>query len=331
MKLWRICLMVAGFGLLLILTSCSEEISKNETEEFLAGLNTMMAQAANTQASQALGDFTSKTSSSSGAPISISSEIMEIPSPSIEPTSKFRAPEGIDSVYGTYEWNSDSLRWFRVDPNNPANAIKFQWSFMDNSAGSHSAYLLIDSLGFAYDTLPTKVWIGLNVDNGNIAWLKLGAHYSSPSEIDSGSVVFEIVDTMQIGAALSSDIPLDTTLSEVTLHIWTIDRTSQNYKVDLYVTAGEDGPSEIVMEDSDGWKMEIKVAEAVVAEDKGHEKHNVSGEITKDGNHAADISGFTWIPGGDTHQPTIEVEFPDGTVSDLSYYLDEESFQNVMQ
>ncbi len=198
----------------------------------------------------------------------------------------------------------------------------FEWTYLDTAYVEHDAYIRLDSLTFYQDSLPTKLWAGVGMDGGLLAWLKLEAGYLSLEEINEVSLTYEIVKQLQVGISLSSATAIDT-IFVGTLSLWAINLTN-NYRVDLDVAVAEDYPEEIVLTDSDGWRMEVTFSDVVetdIVEDVEYERRNVSGEITKDGNPAADISGYVWEPDDGTHTSEIVITFSDDTEGDLANYL----------
>jgi hypothetical protein len=326
MKVWRICLTAVGFGLLLLLVSCSKkEVTKDDTEGFLAGLSTMFGQAMMTEANQMIVDLSGKNPPTPGIPelpglgsydSKLVAELSE---------GKLRAPYDIDTLYGTWRYDTLSESWDFVDPGNPANAILLEWVYLDTNEVAHDAAMRFDSLEFFEDSLPENLWIGIKIDDDItwLAWLKLEATYVSLEQVSAVSLIYEIVGYYQVGVSISSPTAIDSNF-DGTVHLWVIDRTSNNYRVDLTVTVNDGGDSgELVLEDSDGWKMDLDISE-VVETDGEFEMRNVSGEITRDGAHAADIDGHIWDPeDGTTHVTEITVTFADGSIGDLLTYISE--------
>ena len=319
MRSCKVCLMVAVLGLLLMLASCSSgEVSKNDTEAFLAGLSTMFAGAMMDESTQIINDF-----ESSGPPGPDLDEFTDILG-SVS-TAKLRNPDpyGLDTLYGT--WHLYAIQgWQHIDTTDPANAILFEWEYVDSSMQQHDAFIRIDSLAFYEDSLPTSMWIGVGMDDALIAWLKLEAGYLSLEEVNEVSLVYEVVGQIQVGISMSSAAAIDTVF-EGTLSLWAIDRTSNNYRIDLDITVADDYPEEIVLSDSDGWRMGVEISDVVetdIVDYVEYERREISGEITKDGNHAADISGHIWEPDdGYEHTTEIVITFSDGTEGDLEDYL----------
>ncbi len=315
MKLWRVSLL--GMGLLLMLVSCSSgEVSRNDTEAFLAGLTTMFANAMMDESTGIITDF--QSSEPPGPDLDEYTEILGAAS-----TEKLRNPDpyGLDSLYGT--WHLYAIQgWQHIDENNPANAILFEWEYVDTAMNPHDAYVRLDSLDFYQDSLPTGIWAGVGMDGSLIAWLKLEAAYLSLEEVNEVSLVYEVVGQLQVGISLSSATAIDTVF-EGTMSLWAINRTN-GYEVDLDITVTDNYPEEIVLSDSDGWEMDANISgveETDIVDYVEYEKRSVSGEITKDGNHAADISGYVWEPDDDTHTSEIVITFSDGTEGDLEDFL----------
>lgn len=314
MKLWKVCSLVAGLGLLLILASCSSgAVSRNDTEAFLVGLTMMFGQAMMDEASQVLLDF--EESEPPGPELMNYTEIL-----GKAPTGKLRNPDpfGLDTIYGTWDY-VDIQGWVHIDPNNPASAILFTWDYLDTAMVQHDAELLIDSLEFYADTLPTNVWMGISLDDALIAWLKLEAEYLSLEEVNEVSLIYEIVNHFQIGISISSAAAIDTIFTG-TVSLWAIDRTNNNYRIDLVITLDESYPERIVLSDSRRWEMDVTISD-VVETDGEFERRDVSGEITRNGAHAAEISGYIWDPEDASHTSEIVITFSDDTEGDLGNYL----------
>lgn len=314
MRLWKVSLLVAGLGLLLILVSCSSaEVSRDDTEMFLGGLYLMVGQAMTDEASQLLMDF---EESDPPAP-----ELMSYLG--VASATKLRDPFGLDTLYGT--WVYDGNTWDFDDPGNPANALLFVWPYLDTAYVAHTGEFLIDSLEFYEDTLPENLWMGVFSDDELLAWLKLEAEYLSLDEVSEVSLIYEIVNHFQIGISISSAAAIDSIFTG-TVSLWAINRTN-GYRVDLIVTFEENFPVEIVLSDSDGWRMEVAFSD-VVATDGEYERRNVSGEVTENGHPAAEISGYVWYRiledydvEIDDEESDVVITFTDDTYDDFVDYL----------
>jgi len=322
MRFLKVCSTVVGLGLLLILTSCSEkETTRVDTENFLVDLQSVFSNAYMSESSQVLESFSESEPPGPGLSSASSLEV------STQNLRALRAPFGIDTLYGT--WDYRNFDWEHVDLTNPANAILFTWVYTDTAGVDHDAELLIDSLEFyegTADTLPTNIWIGLNLDGDDIAWIKLGAHYISADEADSAYLIYEIIDYYQIGVSVATafDVAdIDSSLIDSadfigTVRLWAINRVA-DYRIDYSVARNEDDSGEIELEDSDGWEMLINVSE-VVETDGDDEKRDVTGEITHNGEHAADIEGYIWAPDDGNHGDMITIIFTDDTDDDFTQY-----------
>lgn len=321
MKFLKIILSIAIFALLLSSVSCSDnKIERDETENFLVGLQSMLLNVYMSEPSQALESF---NDNEPPAPEFFSEGIMETPKANFR---KLRDPYGLDTLYGTWEYDTITGEWNFVSPGEPADAILFKWVYLDIADDAHDAELLIDSLDFyeaEEDTLPTSIWVGLAVDGNDLAWLKFGVHYISIEKLDSASLVYDVIDIYQVGASIVGNMDMDTTLMDSmdfvgTVHIWA-ENLSNGYRVDYIVTRYEDSGGLLVLEDSDGWKMEVSVSEDV-SSDPDSQRRNIVGEITKDGKIAATIEGYFWIPEDKTHQSDVTIIFADDSEDDFTNY-----------
>lgn len=333
MKVWQICLTVVGLGLLLMLVSCSKDVSSDNTKGFLSGLNTMFAEAAMNESSQIIGDFSAKNPPTPGLPElpGLGSYASMLGTDLGEGNLRaLREPYDIDTLYGTWRYDTLSEKWDFVSPGNPANAILLEWVYLDTNEVAHDAAMRFDSLEFYQDSLPTDVWVGVGIkiddDVTWLAWLKLEVEYTSFEEASEVSLIYEIVGYLQVGVSVSTPIEMDTTFDidstdfDGTVHLWVIDKTSNNYRVDLTITVNDGESGNLVLEDSDGWKMDLDVSEDISSE-TGYEERTISGEITKDGDHAADIDGTIWDPDDDEHSSEITIVFSDDTEGDLEDYF----------
>jgi hypothetical protein len=318
MKPCKVCL--ALMALLLVFVSCTEsEVTKADTEAFLAGLSTMVGEAMMDESTMIINDFQATDPPDPG----ITSYIEMLGEGSTE---KLRNPDpyGLDTLYGTWRYYA-AQGWLLYDDENPANAVLFEWLYLDTNYVEHDAYIRLDSLEFYQDSMPTSVWAGIGMDDSWLAWLKLEAAYLSLDEMNEVSLIYEIVNQMQVGISITSTVNIDEGPVDGTVSLWVIDRTSNDYRVDLDITVSEEYPEEIELSDSDGWRMIVEFSDVVetdTVEYTVYEKIEVSGEITKSGGHAADISGFVWEPDdGDEHMSEITITFSDDTEGDLEDYL----------
>jgi hypothetical protein len=318
MKVWKICLTIVGLGLLFMLASCSKEVSKDATEGFLASLTTMFAEAMSNESNQVLGDFISN--SPPGPNLGSYASVLGMTELDEGKLRDLRAPYGIDTLYGTWRYNAGTDEWYLYNPDNPENAILFEWAYLDTASVAHAAEILVDSLEFYQDSLPENLWVGIKIDDEPtwLAWIKLEATYVSLEQVSDVSLIYEIVGYYQVGIEISSPTAIDSNFVG-SVHLWVIDLTN-DYQVDLTITRNNNDSGVLVLEDSDGWRMSLNVSEDVSSE-LDYERRNISGEITRDGNHAADISGYIWDPEDGTHDSQITIVFSDGEEGDFEDYL----------
>jgi len=317
---WRI------FGtvlVLLLLVSCSKEESKANTQSFLAGLNTTAMSATGTEGARAIADFIDKDPPLASSCMKAS---MPLGLASLADGNVF-APPGLDTMYGTWKYYP-AQGWVHIDTLDPAEAIRYEWDFWDDSTQTEkSAYVLLDSLQFAYDTLPENIRVSLGIVDGGsddeLVWVTFSAEYNSPEEISAATVIFTIVDYFQFGAAVTSATSIEEDFVG-TVHFWAIDYTSNDYRIDLTITMNQDDSGGIVLEDSDDWIMDVDITSVVETDTVGStifEKRDVDGEITHSGNHAADITGCIWEPEDNDHVTEIVIVYPDGTEESLENYV----------
>ena len=318
---------------LLMLVSCSKEESKENTQSFLAGLNTTMMAGQNTESFDVLDDLFSKNPPGgfkaemiSGTPEALA----RLVGGSILPY-----PGGIDSLFGTWEWEyqPDSTPpctcWIRIDPTDPSDGFKYIWEYTDTAGVDHNAYLLLDSLEFYAgdeDTLPENAHLSLGLDANEILWMTLSVTYASPDTITDLSFIVEVVGYFQYGVRISSPTSIGGDEFEGSLRVWVIDYQSNSYRIDLSVQVKEDGSGEVALWDSDEWRLEADISEVVETDTVNteiFEKRDVDGEITHSGNHAADIIGYIWEPDDDDHESEVMIVYPDGTEEPLDTYLGE--------
>ncbi len=323
MRFLKVCSTVVGLGLLLILTSCSEkETTRDDTENFIVDLQSVFANAYMSESSQILESFSES----------------EPPGPSLSSTGSLeastqnlralRAPFGIDTLYGTWDY-VDIQGWVHVDPDDPENAVLFTWTYLDTAMDDHEAEVLIDSLEFyegTADTLPTSIWIGINSDDNDIAWIKFGAHYVSDEQADSVSLVYRIINYFEFGASITTnvdvDVEIDTTFLDSldfvgTVHLWA-ENLETDYGVDYRFTRNANDTWQFVFADSRDWRMVVNLSQ-VVETDGEDERRDVTGEITHNGEHAADIEGYIWAPDDGNHGDMITIIFSDDTEGDYTY------------
>lgn len=313
---------------LLMLVSCSKEESKENTQSFLAGLNTTMMAGQNTESFDVLDDLFSKNPPGgfkaemiSGTPEALA----RLVGGSILPY-----PDEIDTLFGTWTYYPDSTPpWIHTDTLDPDDGFKYIWEYTDSASVDHKAYLLLDSLEFYAgdeDTLPENAHLSLNLDSDEILWMSFSVTYASPDTITDLAFTLEVVDYFQYGLRISSPTSIGGDGFEGSFRLWVIDHQSNDYRIDLLVQVKEDGSGEVALWDSDEWRLEADISEVVETDTVGtdiFEKRDVDGEITHSGNHAADIIGYIWEPEDDDHESEVMIVYPDGTEEPLDTYLEE--------
>jgi hypothetical protein len=310
---------------LFFLTSCKkQDIQKDETAAFLTSLNNTGTELTTTPAFNVLSDFMSKN-----PPIGFGGKrVIKFNGHEYNLPLKIEAKGvkgGIEDLYGTWEWQDTG--WVHVDPNNPQKGILFRWTFYDTTFTAHQAALLIDSIEIyviGSDTLPQKVHIALYLDNPKIADLSINLQYNTNEQITYLKVVFTVTNEFQIGVeAKNLQYDQNGSLIALQLHLWITDYKNHNFRRDITLTVRSDDSGSIVYTDSDDWKlvMNVSAATQVVENSITYEKRTVTGEITKDGRHAADIRGTIWNPQDENHQTEIYVIFSDGSREPLSNYI----------
>ncbi len=241
-------------------------------------------------------------------------------------------------AYGTYEVNNATDSFELVDAATPANGYLFKWSFVDTSTDlEHDIELLFDSLtyysGDPDEETPTRLYICMNIDNINIMFVNYHAEYTTedgeflPTELELTWGIHEECNiTIGFDCHYEDDeygdlIPV---IDEANMRL---EDEIEDEWVEYTVATTGDETANIVIEDSDGWKIDVDTEEpeTVIGEYQGnpdyeYEKIAFAGELTQNGNHAADLEGEIWAPESliDTdYQSYMIATFPDGTEYDL--------------
>jgi len=320
--------LVIGVVVLASFSSCKKaEVSKDETASFLTGLNSTATDLTQTQAYGVLNDFIAKN-----PPIFAKKKTFSIKGKKVELPYKISLKGekgGISDYYGTWAWADTG--WIHQNPDNPSDGILFTWTYTD-STGTHQAGLLIDSIQtqvIGNDTLPTSLRVTLTLDNRTIAEFTFNATYDANGNPTYLKVVLTIPSYVQVGFELKNTTWVynqdynDYDLTSATFHLWVINYQRHNYRIDFTITVRQDKSISITLTDSEGWNVVLN-ASAPQQVQEGfmiYEKITVSGEITKDGRHAADISGTIWIPEDENHKTEIYVIFSDGSREPLENYI----------
>ncbi len=320
----KISMVVALLGLLSLFTSCKKpDIEKDETATFLTSLNNLGTDLTQQEAFNALYDFVSKNPPLylQAKKVKYNGKEYKLPL-KIEPKG---IKGGIEDAYGTWEWQDTG--WVHVDPSNPPDGIFFRWTYYDTQYQPHNAGLLIDSIStvaIGGDTLPQKAHVALFLDNNKIAEFSLTINYNNYEQITYLKIVFTIINELQIvleGKNLQYN--QDGDLIAATFNFWLINYRNHNFRQDITLIIRSDKSFSITYADSDDWKVVLNISAPTQINENNfvYEKRTVSGEITKDKRHAADISGTIWNPEDDSHKTEIFVIFSDGSQEPLLNYI----------
>jgi len=307
---------------LFTLVSCSKgEVPKDETDQFLQGVSSIGEQSMDSQAGQALNDLFSKD-----PPLGM--KLKGVPMFGIKNigslSSSLSFAKGIEDNYGTWQFDIGS-GWTRTDSTYPSDGFLFKWAFLDSAAQAHAAEFLVDSLLFTYpgtDTIPTRIHASLKIDDSVVLWGTYHGTFNGNGNPTDFDAIIELVNIVQYGVEGSNFAYNDPANPDQptsgTIHFWAIDYTQGNYRIDITITFNNDQSGTIVVTDSNGWEIVVNVAAPVMI--GNYIKTDITGEITRDGRHAADIEGTIWNPEDATHKSVIYVIFSDGTKKSLESY-----------
>ncbi|HOP31969.1 MAG TPA: hypothetical protein PKU94_01105 [Candidatus Hydrothermia bacterium] len=312
-----------GFLGLLLVTSCKKEsdVPKDETATFLTSTNNLGSELSQTQTFNVLSDFVAKNPpiGTGKKTIRFRENEYKLPLNIVSETTKGT----IEDLYGTWEWQDTG--WVHIDPDVPQSGILFQWIFYDPAP--HQAQILIDSIETCFigtDTLPQKAHVAIYLDNNKITDLSFNAQYNNFSQITYLRILLTIPGEFQVGLeATNFEYNSEGEIVNVTLRLWIIDYTRSNFRTDLTITLRNDESIAFTYSDSDDWKVVLNLS-APVEIPEGYityEKTTVTGEITKDGRHAADLRGVIWNPTDENHPTEITIIFSDGSEEPLQNYI----------
>lgn len=320
----KISIVVALLGLISLSTSCKKpDIEKDETAAFLTSLNNLGTDLTQQEAFNVLNDFASKNPPLylEAKKVRYNGKEYKIPL-KIEPKG---IKGGIEDLYGTWEWQDTG--WVHVDPSNPPDGIFFRWTYYNTQYQPHIAGVLIDSIStivIGEDTLPQKIHVALFLDNNKIAEFSLTINYNNYEQITYLKLVFTIINEFQIGLEVKNlQYNQDGDLIAATFNLWIINYRNHNFRQDITLTIRSDQSFSIIYTDSDDWKVTLNVSAPTEINENYfvYRKRTVSGEITKDKRHAADITGTIWEPEDENHKTEIFVIFSDGSREPLSNYI----------
>ena len=241
-------------------------------------------------------------------------------------------------AYGTYEVNTLTDSFDLVDASTPANGYLYKWSFVDPSTDEeHDVELLFDSLtyysGDPDDETPTRLYICMEIDGINILFINYHAEYTTedgmflPTDL---TLTWGIEDEFNITVGFACYYEDDAygdlipVIEEANLRLE--DEIADEW-VEYTITSTGDETGNIVVEYSDGWKIDVDTEEpeTVIGEFEGNPDYEYemiafAGELTENGNHAADLEGEIWAPESLTnsdYQSYMIAIFPDGTEYNL--------------
>lgn len=317
-------MLALGIVSLVLITACKKaEITRDETASFLTSVNNLGSDLMQTQTFGVLYDFMSKN-----PPIGLGKKSFKYKGHEYSLPLKIEtraAKSGIEDFYGTWEWQDTG--WVHINPAYPPDGILFQWTFYDTTMTAHQAKVLIDSVEtyvYGSDTLPQRLHIAIYLDNTKIADFSFNAQYNTQGQITYLKIVLTIPGEYQIGME-AKNIQYDSNgdLTGITLHFWIINYKNHNFRTDFTITIRSDESMTITYIDSDDWKVVLNFSAPVevIENSVRYEKVTLTGEITKDGQHAADLRGTIWSPSDATHVTEITIIFNDGTEEPLSNYI----------
>ncbi len=331
----KLIILAVSIILLLGMVSCSGgDVSKDETSEFLAQFEDTSAftsERLNSEdeqtATYAMSDFFGKTGGVKGGLFGF-------------PIVGIAESKVLDGEYGTYEWN-DTLGWTLTDPNFPEDGYLYKWTFTDENSVSHDAQFLFDNLSFfeyiyddpygeqLTDTIPTSIHAALIVDEDTLVTFNYSSEINSnPMELTHLEATLTFVGHSEIEAEFDGSIMPDSNMeiSYVNVDMARLRYTDidddwwEEYRMENLDESenGDTATATFVYENSNGWNVTVDATNTKVIENEiEYNRTDLTGEITKDGNHAANIEGVLWNPADENHIPYINIEYPDGTIEPI--------------
>ncbi len=323
----RVLVLFFSVALLLSFASCFQgEVETSETQDFVGDFETMAMDPSQKLDSEdeivavaAMSDFFNKGGAVKALEIPMSLIGIEYDN-SVE-TKVF------EENYGTYEWDDVNYEWVLVDDATPTDGFLYKWTFIDSVGGEHDAEFLFNELSFYEDTLPTHFFAGLSVDGQSLEELEFEATYSGTGEdlmLTHTQATLTFVGYSEIEVELNGSIYLN---SEDDGDISWIDDARirftdlvENYWEEYSIVVHDEDNLTFTYENSDGWKLETDLAHS---EEDAYDKIVITGEITKDGDHAADIDGVIWLDEygnlvmDETHTSYLNIIYPDGTIENV--------------
>ena len=237
-----------------------------------------------------------------------------------------------DQEYGTYVYDSTYYDFVLTDPSTPANGYAFQWNYTDTTVvpfEDHTIELLFDSLLYyaadEYQETPTRLHIAMKADDATLMFLNMHATYTTLSDEygDWFSPItlethLEVTDESYVEVDYVGHNDGDTTVIIDSLRMKMEDLINDEW-VEYTVKMNNDETTDLTMENNEGWFMAIN-AEEPVEIDTTYTRIDFTGEVQKDGTHAADLLGVIWEPSDYfTHKSLMYVTYTDGTADTVIF------------
>jgi hypothetical protein len=213
---------------------------------------------------------------------------------------------------------------------NIEDTIKFIWDYVYEGDSSKAKFLLYNiSFYNNIDSLPTSLSARLFSDGTLLMEFNFEADYE-PSSLEATRVYFDFKVpnegefAIEVKAESGRTIEEEPFVGTVKGHITNY---KQNYTFNYEFTTRVDSSFSIVLWDSDGWELKMnfgKPVHTVHPPYDPHYKHDITGEVKKDGKKGAELEGELWVtePEGDPeHRTWIKVIFNDGSEEDLRKYF----------
>ncbi len=252
----------------------------------------------------------------------------------------------MDTTYGTYEYQYNSeygyYEWVCTDESYPSNGYLYKWTFEDTAGTTHNAELLFDEItyysGDPDEYTPTNLDITLSIDNDSLAQLHYEANYQTvtgeygdeywPIE---ATVSLEIYDEVKITFSYEGEVTEDEE-GDPTMDINTFSLKLEDFVndewVEYTVTSTGEKTVNFVMENNEGWKIDIDTEEPIetIEDDIEYTRIDFAGELTKDNNHAADLDGVIWEPSDYfTHRSYMIATYPTGDADTIYFNVPTEA------
>lgn len=250
----------------------------------------------------------------------------------------------LDTVYGTYEYDTTAYDFVLVDGSTPTDGYKFIWTFVDSLGTSYDVALTFDQItyyaGDPDEETPTNLHIGMSIDDVELVYIDYSATYTT--EQDSFGTDEYVPITMSVTWGVTDEYNITIayeghTEDDTDGYILVVDEASFRVEdeindewVEYTVTSTSDETVNLVVEYSEGWKFDIDTEAPVEfnatynGEPVVYTRVDFTGELTKSGVHAADIEGIMYDtdPYYDmNYQSYMTLIYPDGSEEDIDINL----------